>query len=68
VVGDRAWVAQNALVLPGVTIGEGAVVAASSVVTNDVAPYAVVGGAPARHLRDRPRELTYELLLRRNWL
>jgi acetyltransferase-like isoleucine patch superfamily enzyme len=68
VVGDRAWIAQNALVLPGVTIGEGAVVAAGCVVTKDVPPYTVVGGAPARRLRDRTRELTYELTYRRNWL
>jgi acetyltransferase-like isoleucine patch superfamily enzyme len=68
VVEDRAWVAQNAFVLPGVTIGEGAVVAASCVVTKDVAPYTIVGGSPARRLRDRPRGLTYELSYRRNWV
>jgi serine acetyltransferase len=68
VVEDRAWIAQNAFVLPGVTIGEGAVVAASCVVTKDVAPYTVVGGAPARRLRDRPRGLTYELRYRRSWV
>lgn len=68
VVKDRAWIAQNAFVLPGVTIGEGAVVAARCVVTKDVAPYTVVGGAPARRLRDRSHELTYELLYRRNWV
>jgi acetyltransferase-like isoleucine patch superfamily enzyme len=68
VVEDRAWIAQNAMVLPGVTIGEGAVVAAGSVVTKDVAPYTVVGGTPARRLRDRSRELTYELSFRHNWI
>jgi acetyltransferase-like isoleucine patch superfamily enzyme len=68
VVKDRAWIAQNAFVLPGVTIGEGAVVAAGCVVTKDVSPYTVVGGTPARRLRDRPRELTYELTYRRNWV
>ena len=68
VVADRAWIAQNALILPGVTIGEGAVVAAGGVVTKDVAPYTVVGGTPARRLRERKRELTYELMYRRNWL
>jgi acetyltransferase-like isoleucine patch superfamily enzyme len=50
---DDAWIGARAIVLAGVTIGRGAIVAAGSVVTRDVAPYAVVGGAPARKLRDR---------------
>ena len=61
VVGDRAWVSSHSIVLPGVTIGEGAVVAAGSVVTKDVAPYTLVGGNPARYIRDRSRDLTYRL-------
>lgn len=60
-IGDRAWVSSHSIVLPGVTIGEGAVVAAGSVVTKDVAPYTLVGGNPARYIRDRSRELTYKL-------
>lgn len=61
VIGDRAWVSSHSIVLPGVTIGEGAVVAAGSVVTKDVAPYTLVGGNPARYIRDRSRDLTYKL-------
>lgn len=61
VVGDYAWIASHAVVLPGVTIGEGAVVAAAAVVTKDVAPYTLVGGNPARYIRDRSRDLRYEL-------
>jgi acetyltransferase-like isoleucine patch superfamily enzyme len=61
VVGDRAWLSYRCTVLPGVTIGEGAVVAAGSVVTKDVAPFAVVAGIPARQIGERNRELTYEL-------
>ena len=57
-VGDHAWVSSHSIVLPGVTIGEGAVVAAGSVVTKDVAPYTLVGGNPARYIRDRSRDLT----------
>ncbi|KYH43056.1 DapH/DapD/GlmU-related protein [Branchiibius sp. NY16-3462-2] len=60
-IGDYAWIASHAIVLPGVTIGEGAVVAAGSVVTKDVAPYTLVGGNPARYIRDRNRDLRYQL-------
>lgn len=60
-IGDHAWVASHALVLPGVNIGEGAVVAAGAVVTKDVAPFAMVGGNPARFIRERPRDLRYRL-------
>jgi maltose O-acetyltransferase len=61
VVRDRAWIASHALVLPGVTIGEGAVVAAGAVVTRDVAPFTLVGGNPARYIRDRNPDLEYRL-------
>ena len=53
VVGNDVWICADALVLSGVTIGDGAVVAARAVVATDVPPYAVVGGAPARILRYR---------------
>lgn len=68
VVGDRVWIALGATILGGVTIGEGAVVAAGSVVTHDVAPYAVVGGVPAAPIRQRSQDLRYELAYRPNWL
>lgn len=61
VVGDRAWLSFRATILPGVTIGEGAVVAAGAVVTRDVPPYTVVAGTPARVVAERPRDLTYEI-------
>ena len=60
-IGDRAWIGHRALVLPGVTIGEGAVVAAGAVVTRDVAPYTIVAGNPAREIGTRSRDLTYSL-------
>jgi maltose O-acetyltransferase len=53
-VGDGAWLGARCMVLPGVTIGEGAVIAAGAVVTKNVAPHTLVGGAPARLLRDLP--------------
>lgn len=60
VVGDRAWLSFRSTILPGVTIGEGAVVAAGSVVAKDVAPYTIVGGIPAKVIGQRNRDLTYD--------
>jgi maltose O-acetyltransferase len=54
VIEDRVWIGARAIVLKGVTIGRGAIVAAGSVVTKDVPPGVVVGGAPARLLRSSP--------------
>jgi serine acetyltransferase len=59
VIGDRAWISFRATILPNVTIGEGAVVAAGSVVTKDVAPYAIVGGIPAKQIGERSAEVKY---------
>ena len=50
---DNVWVSTSAIILPGVTIGEGAVVAAGAVVTKDVAPWTVVGGNPAKFIKKR---------------
>jgi acetyltransferase-like isoleucine patch superfamily enzyme len=60
-VGDRAWLSFRTTILQGVTIGEGAVVAAGAVVTKDVAPYTIVAGVPARPVAERPRDLRYRL-------
>jgi len=51
---DKAWIGFNVSILKGVTIGEGAVVAACSVVTKDVAPWTIVGGNPAKVIREIP--------------
>jgi maltose O-acetyltransferase len=67
VIGDRVWIGSGATVLGGVTLGEGAVVAAGSVVTSDVAPYSIVGGVPARPIRERSRDLDYRITYRPNW-
>ncbi len=66
-IGDRAWIAEGAVLLGTLTIGEGAVVAAGAIVTKDVEPFTVVAGVPARPIRERSRELSYELTWRPNW-
>lgn len=52
-IGDDVWIGSNAVILKGVTIGEGAIVGAGAVVTKDVAPYTVVGGIPAKFIKER---------------
>lgn len=61
VVGDRAWLSFRCTVLPGVTIGEGAIVAANTTVTRDVEPFAIVAGIPAVKIGERSRDLRYPL-------
>ncbi len=53
VVGNDVWLGYDAMVMPGVRIGNGSIIASRSVVVNDVPPYAVVGGNPARVIRQR---------------
>jgi acetyltransferase-like isoleucine patch superfamily enzyme len=61
VIEDYVWIATRATILPGVRIGSRAVVGAGSVVTKDVAPGVVVAGNPARVIRDRKGNQTYQL-------
>lgn len=55
VIGDNVWVGRNSFIFPGTTIGEGAVIAANSVVRGNVKPFTVVAGNPARKVADLPR-------------
>lgn len=55
---DDCWIASNSVILSGVTIGRGSVIAAGSVVTKDVPPYSVVGGVPAKILKQRKQAAT----------
>ncbi|WP_263166750.1 CatB-related O-acetyltransferase [Streptomyces sp. SCSIO ZS0520] len=67
VVGNDVWFGYGATVMPGVRIGDGAIVAAGAVVTADVPPYTVVGGNPARTIRRRFEAEDVERLLRAAW-
>lgn len=60
---DGCWLGMRAMIMPGVTIGEGAIIAANSVVTKDVAPYSVVAGSPAKLVKYRFEESTISELL-----
>ena len=53
IIEDNCWIAANSIILSGVRIGKGSVIAAGSVVTKDVAPYSVMGGNPAKKLKTR---------------
>ena len=67
VIGNDVWIGQNAVVLPGVHIGDGAIIGANNVVGSDVAPYTIVVGNPARVLRRRFDDDLIDLLLRFRW-
>lgn len=67
IIGNDVWIGMNATILNGVTIGDGAVVAAGSVVVKDVEPYSIVGGNPARVIRKRFTDEIIERLLISKW-
>ncbi len=67
VVGNDVWIGQNVTIMPGVHLGDGAVIAANAVVTKDVSPYTIVGGNPARLIRSRFDESLIKYLLDLKW-
>jgi virginiamycin A acetyltransferase len=67
VIGHDVWIGREAMILPGLRVGSGAIIGAGSVVARDVAPYAVVAGNPARELRRRFDDATIAALLDIAW-
>jgi acetyltransferase-like isoleucine patch superfamily enzyme len=66
-IGNDVWIGQRVTILSGVSIGDGAVIAAGAVVADNVEPYALVGGVPARLIRYRFNEETRRKLLKLQW-
>lgn len=66
-IGNDVWIGQNALIKEGVTIGDGAIVGAGAVVVNNVAPYAVVAGVPAKKVRNRFSQDNIDFLTELKW-
>lgn len=67
IIGNDVWIGYEAIILSGVTIGDGAIIGARAVVTKDVAPYTIVGGLPAKPIRQRFDPETIDALLALKW-
>lgn len=66
-VGNDVWIGRRATIMPGVTIGDGAIIAAEAVVVKDVDPYTIVGGNPAKEIRKRFAPEVIQALLDIRW-
>lgn len=67
IIGNDVWIGYEAVILSGVTIGDGAIIGTRAVVTKDVPPYTIVGGVPAKSIRKRFDEKVIEALLKIKW-
>lgn len=67
IIGNDVWIGMEAVIMPGVTIGDGAIIGSRSVVVKDVEPYTIVGGNPAKPLKKRFDEATIATLLKMQW-
>lgn len=67
VIGNDVWIGYEAVILAGVTVGDGAIIGARAVVTKDIPPYTIVGGVPAKPIRKRFSEDTIAALLELRW-
>ena len=66
-IGNDVWIGFEAVIMAGVTIGDGAVIGARALVTKDIPPYTIVGGVPAKPIKKRFSEKTIETLLQIRW-
>lgn len=66
-IGNDVWIGQNAIILDGIKIGNGAIIAAGAIVSRNVEPYSIVGGVPAKHIKYRFDDLTISLLEKSEW-
>ena len=66
-IGNDVWIGYEAVILSGVTIGDGTIIGTRAVVTWDVPPYTIVGGVPAKPIRRRYDDATIDTLLRLRW-
>ncbi|MDR1089633.1 MAG: CatB-related O-acetyltransferase [Prevotella sp.] len=67
IIGNDVWIGENATILAGVKIGDGAIIGAQSIVASDVEPYTIVGGNPAKPIRKRFEKETIDFLLNLEW-
>ncbi|MHA6691196.1 type B chloramphenicol O-acetyltransferase [Devosia sp. A449] len=67
VIGNDVWIGSEAIIMPGVTVGHGAVIGTRALVTKDVAPYTIVGGNPAKPIRQRFTDEHVAMLLELAW-
>ncbi|WP_391091112.1 type B chloramphenicol O-acetyltransferase [Vibrio sp. NH-UV-68] len=67
VIGNDVWIGTEAMIMSGVSVGDGAIIASRAVVTKDVAPYSIVGSNPAKHIRYRFTEAEISQLLEMKW-
>lgn len=66
-IGDYCWISSNTIILPGVKMGDGSVLAAGAVLTKDTEPYGVYAGIPAKKIGERNKELTYDFDGSHDW-
>lgn len=67
IIGNDVWIGSEAMIMPGVKVGDGAVIGSRSLITKDVEPYAIVGGNPAKLIKKRFADHHIELLLEMKW-
>lgn len=67
VIGNDVWIGYEAIIMAGVTIGDGAIIGARAVVTKDIPPYTIVGGVPAKPIKKRFSQKNIDILLKIKW-